>query len=492
MYFDANTITPPAGLYINGGFVPASGKDFVISCPSDPSIKLPVKMATPQDVDLAVDRCKFAVKRSGWATIGPRGRAILLNRWADLVDAYASELAALEALASSRPYNEVMTRDVKVVSLALRMFSAYADTYETAVTATPNAQLSMTLAQPHGVVAAISPWNFPIILSAWKFAPALAAGNGVVLKPSEFTPYAVLRLAELATEAGVPDGVFNVVVGDGAVGQALVRHPGIDYVSFTGSSRTGATIMADAAVHGLKPVSLELGGKGAQLVFNDAADLDKVAEMIARGVTYNSGQACFSGSRLVVQSGVKGELLDKIAAHMGATRSGPTWAEDITLPPVINRAQLDRMNHIVTTSLAQGSDRVIGGNITEHADGLNLFEPTILDRVSPGNIAFEEEIFGPVLAVDTFEDFQDGVAKANHPDYGLTASVYSTDINKALTAAQMIESGTVWINHWGRAMDMTSPFGGVKRSGIGKDMGRQGYEKYLKTKAVWVEIDEVG
>ncbi|QEW23216.1 Aldehyde dehydrogenase PuuC (plasmid) [Paracoccaceae bacterium] len=488
MHFDPRSLDRPAGMFVGGMLTDASGDAFVISCPSDPDLKLPVRMATRDDMDRAVETCRAALKSSGWGRMGPRPRAEILNRWADLVDAHAGEIAALEALASSRPYTEVMTRDVKIVSLALRMFSAYADTHESVVTATPSSQFSYTRDEPYGVVAAISPWNFPIILSAWKFAPALAAGNGVVLKPSEFTPFGVLRIAALAREAGLPDGLFNVVLGDGQVGQTLVRHPGVDYVTFTGSSRTGALIMADAAQHGLKPVSLELGGKGPQVVFDDASDLDKIADLVARGVTYNSGQACFSGSRLIVQSGVKDALLDKIAARMAQVRAGATWEADVTLPPVINEAQLNRMAGIVDASVAEGGKLVMGGHVMDGRQ--RHFEPTILDGIGADNIAFREEIFGPVLSVDTFTTFDEAIAKANHPDYGLTASVWTRDIDAALSASQRIESGTVWINHWGRAMDMTSPFGGVKRSGIGKDMGRQGYGKYLKSKAVWVEIGE--
>lgn len=488
MRFDPATLERPRGLFANGRLQPASGPEFTHLCPSETSRTLAYPTATPGDVDRVAVQCRDAVRVSGWASQSAKARGRVLHRWADLVEANAERLAALEAIASSRPFGDVLSRDVKVVASALRTFAGYAETHESAVTATATTELSLVTTEPHGVVAAIAPWNFPLILSAWKFAPALAAGNGVILKPSEFTPFSALMLAALGTTAGLPDGIFNILPGDAQVGRALVVHPAVDYVTFTGSSVTGAHIMAAAATHGLKPVSLELGGKGAQLVFDDARDLDKIAGLVARGVTYNSGQVCFAGSRLVVHTSRKEELLARVAERMAALRTGPTWSDGVTLPPIINAAQLDRISRIVAQAAGEGAKVVLGGGSLENTHGIHAFEPTILDGVGPGNVAFTEEVFGPVLAVDTFDGFDEGIAKANHPDYGLATSVYTGDLDRALTAARRIEAGTVWINHWGRGEDMTSPFGGVKRSGLGKDLGRAGYEKYLKAKAVWVEI----
>ena len=490
MRFDPMTLERPTGLYAGGRLEVAAGPDFIHDCPSDTRISLAYPTATPEDVDRTVAACRDALRASGWARLGAKARGKVLHRWADLIEAEAETLAALEAVASSRPFADALARDVPVAASALRTFASYAETHESAVTATPSAQLSLVTTEPHGIVAAISPWNFPLILSSWKFAPALAAGNGVVLKPSELTPFSALKIAELASRAGLPDGIFNVLPGGAEVGRALVAHPGIDYVTFTGSSATGARIMADAAANGLKPVSLELGGKGAQLVFDDVRDLDQVAGLIARGVTYNSGQVCFAGSRLVAHRAVKDALLAKVAERMGVLKSGPTWADGVALPPIINAAQSARITGIVEGAMAEGAEPVIGGRALQHEGRFHAFEPTILDGVGPDNVAFRTEIFGPVLAVDTFDDFEEGIAMANHPDYGLSASVYTRDLDRAFAAASWLEAGTVWINHWGRGDDMTSPFGGVKRSGLGKDLGRAGYEKYLKAKSVWVELGD--
>lgn len=486
MFFDPHAVEAPSEQIIGGKRVPGAERHEVPS-PSDRRIVREVSWASPAQVDEAVVTARRAWRNSGWGTTAPRERASLLYRWADLVDAHADEIAQLEALVSARIYTEVMARDVKVVSGVLRYFGEYADKIDGAVTPTPRNSFSFTVHEPYGVVAAISPWNFPIILAAWKFAPAIAAGNAVVLKPSELTPFATARIAELAVEAGLPAGLFNVVHGDGAVGAALVCHPQVDYVTFTGSSATGARIMADAATSGLKPVSLELGGKGPQLVFADAPNLDKLAATIARGITYNAGQVCFAGSRLVVERGIADELLERVLVHMRGGEPGSTWDEGTTVPPIINARQLDRIDSIVRDAVDGGAEALCGAERIDR-DHAGFFAPTILRHVSTGNRAYREEIFGPVLAVQEFDDWEEGIALANHPDYGLTASVHTTDVSRAFKVAQRIESGTVWINDWGRRTDFTAPFGGYKRSGLGKDMGRPGFEKYMKSKAIWLEL----
>lgn len=485
MLFDPASVDVIGEQFI-GGRVAGDRAAEVVS-PSHHETRRPITWASEAQVDQAVTTARAAWLESGWGRAGPRERAAVLMRFADLVDAHAEELCRLESLVSARIYSEAMTRDVKVVSGVLRYFAEFSDKVDGSVTPTPRNSLSLTIHEPHGVVAAISPWNFPMILASWKFAPALAAGNAVVLKPSEMTPFSAVRIAELAVEAGLPAGLFNVVQGDASVGAALVRHPGIDYVTFTGSSATGARIMADAAMTGLKPVSLELGGKGPQLVFDDAGDIDRLARMIARGITYNSGQVCFAGSRLIVQRGIADELLDAVSAAMRDFRVGATWDEATTMPPIINAKQAERIDGIVRAGIADGATALCGAAPVEHPGGA-FYAPTILRGLPADSRALREEIFGPVLAVQEFDDPDHGVALANHAEYGLTASVHTRDINRAFEAARAIESGTVWINDWGRRTDFTAPFGGYKRSGLGKDMGRAGYEKYLKTKAIWVEL----
>ena len=486
MYFDPHGVQPSPDLFIDGRRVPGDEQHQVAS-PSDPTIKLAAGWASENQVDEAVRSASEAWKMSGWGTMPPRERAQILHRFADLVEERAEEIATLEALVSARIYSEVTARDVKIISNTLRFFGEYADKVEGVVTATPQDSLSMVVHEPYGVVAAIAPWNFPIILASWKFAPALAAGNAVVLKPSELTPFATLRIAELAVEAGVPKGIFNVINGDGAVGAALVKHPEVDLVTFTGSSVTGARIMADAAMSGLKPVSLELGGKGPQLVFADAPNLAALAKTVARGITYNSGQVCFAGSRLVVERSIADQFIQLVTEEMRGLTPGETWNEATGIPPIINEKQLTKIESIVDASISGGAEAVIGGKRIDAKSAL-FFQPTILRGVSTDNPAYCEEIFGPVLAVQEFDDEPEGIALSNHPQYGLTASVHTRDVNRAFRAARGIESGTVWLNDWGRRSDLTAPFGGYKQSGLGKDMGRAGYEKYMKSKAIWLEI----
>jgi aldehyde dehydrogenase (NAD+) len=438
-------------------------------------------------VNAAVRSAKDAFPK--WKALAPRERGKVLRRWGDLVDAHAEELTRLESVVSARPAPEARAVDVPGVAEWLRFYGEYADKLEGSVTATAPERLSLVLREPYGVVGVITPWNFPLFLAAWKIAPALAAGNTVVLKPSELTPWSIQRVAELGLEAGLPEGALNIVHGNGPdTGAALVRHPDISYVTFTGSTAVGAKIMADAAASGIKPVSLELGGKHPQVVFADCGDIDQVAQQVAWGITRNAGQICSAGARLVVEKGIEKALVDKVAARMRALVPTPTWEEETSLAPIISEKQLARMERLVEATVAEGAELVCGGRRLPGADGGWYYAPTIVRGVTESMTGCREEIFGPVLSVTTFDGLDDAVARATHPTYGLTASVFTRDINKALTFAKRLPTGTVWVNRWGLMREMmTSPFGGVRQSGFGKDSGREGIEKYLRSKAVWIE-----
>ena len=300
--FNPDQIATRSEHFIAGEWMTNNDAEIEVLRPSDRKIQGLLCNGSESTVDQAVTAASLAYK-NGWGTMAPRDRALLLRKWADLIDANAEEIARLESSVSCRVYTEVVARDVRVVANCLRFFGEYADKVNGDVTSTANDVLSLTLSEPWGVVAGIVPWNFPLILSAWKFAPAMAAGNCVVLKPSELTPYSIARVAELSVEAGIPRGVFNIVQGVGGnAGSALVKHPLVDYITFTGSTATGAQVMSTAALNGIKPVSLELGGKGPQVVFADAPNMNRVAALAAVGATYNSGQVCFVGSRLLAVS----------------------------------------------------------------------------------------------------------------------------------------------------------------------------------------------
>ena len=483
--FKPEEVAVPQGHLIAGRLHQEGDGALEVRRPSDGKLHGDVPLAGDAVVDAAVRAAQVAFPK--WRSLAPRERGRILRRWADLVDAHADELMRMESVVSARPAQEVRMVDVPGVAEWLRYYGEYADKLDGAVTPTAPERLSLVLREPYGVVGAITPWNFPLFLAAWKVAPALAAGNTVVLKPSELTPWSIQRVAALGLEAGLPEGAFNVVHGTGPrTGAALVRHPGVSYLTFTGSTAVGARIMADAAASGIKPLSLELGGKHPQVVFADCHDLDEVAQHVAWGITRNAGQICSAGSRLVVEKAVEKALVEMVAARMRGLAPTPTWSGNPSLAPVISEKQLARMERLVGATVAEGAELVCGG--TRLGTEGWYFAPTILRGVSESMTGYREEIFGPVLSVQTFEGVDEAIARASHPLYGLTASVFTRDIRKALTVSKRLPTGTVWVNRWGLTREMmTSPFGGVRQSGFGKDSGREGIEKYLRSKAVWIE-----
>lgn len=487
--FEPQDIRVPRGHLIAGREVVDSADSIDVRRPSDGTIHAPVPAADAAMVDRAVRAARAAVP--AWKCMAPRERGRLMRRWAELVEANLEDLARLEALVSTRHVTEARVADVPGVAEWLRFYGEYADKLEGTITATSQDRLSLVLREPYGVIGVITPWNFPLFLAIWKIAPAIAAGNTVVLKPSELTPFSIQRVAQLAAEAGVPPGVVNIVHGTGpGTGAALVRHPDVDYVAFTGSTPVGGRIMSEAALSTIKPVSLELGGKHPQLVFADCGDLDQVATHVAWGITRNAGQICSAGSRLVVEKSVEQPLLKLVAERMQKLVAGPTWSTESTLAPIISLKQLERIERLVEATREEGAELVCGGERMDSGGGW-YYAPTILRGVRQDMTGFREEVFGPVLAVQTFNTFDEGLGQAAHPMYGLSAAVFTRDINKALNAAKALRAGTVWINRWGLTREMmTSPFGGYRQSGFGKDSGREGIEKYLRSKTIWIDHSE--
>ncbi|QBY55857.1 aldehyde dehydrogenase family protein [Cupriavidus oxalaticus] len=488
--FDPQTIPVPAGHFIGGRLVTDAGR-IPVRRPSDNRVHAELPLADAATVDAAVQDAWRALRTSDWARRAPRERARVLRRWADLIEADVRGLAPLEAVCSTRPVRDAGAGDVPFTAEGLRFFAEYADKLGGDVAATRPDHLGMVVAEPYGVVGAITPWNFPLVMVSWKVGAALAAGNAVVLKPSELTPFSAVRLAELAIEAGVPPGMFNVVQGDGqTTGDALTRHPLVAKMTFTGSTRTGASIMAACAVHGPKPVTLELGGKSAQLVFDDAPDLDRLAGIIAGAITGNAGQVCVAGSRLIVQRGVAEALVERIVARFAALRPGATWDDATTLAPIISAGQASRILDIVERSRQTGAELRCGGGLFDGGPGGAYFQPTLISGVAADNAAVQEEIFGPVLTVQTFGDEEEGLELAGHANYGLAAGVHTADIGRALRAMRGISAGTVWINRYGRSADFVIPTGGYHQSGIGKDLGRQAVEANLRFKSVLIDFSE--
>ena len=488
MLSDPDAVAVPNGHFIAGRLVRETGRR-AVRRPSDGGLQAELPVADEATVDAAVMDAHIAWQQSGWATGAPRDRARVLRRWADLIEADVATLAPLEAVGSTRPLRDAAAWDVPFTAEGIRFFAEYADKLGGEVAATRQDQLGMVLAEPYGVVGAIAPWNFPLVMASWKVGAALAAGNAVVLKPSELTPFSVLRLAQLAIEAGLPPGLFNIVQGEGATtGSALTRHPKVAKLTFTGSTATGAAIMAACAMHGPKPVTLELGGKSPQLVFDDAPDIDTLARRIAGAITGNAGQVCVAGSRLIVQRGMAPALVERLLKLFNAHRPGATWDDAATLPPIISRQQADRIDTIVAQAREAGAEALCGGGLFDGGPGGAFYRPTLLAGVDSSNPAVRQEIFGPVLTVQTFDDEAEGLALAAHEDYGLAAGVHTADIGRALRAMRALKAGTVWINRYGRTADFVLPTGGWQKSGIGKDLGRQAVEANLRFKSVLIDI----
>lgn len=488
--FDPRLIAVRSAHFIGGQYRDAAPGLEVVR-PSDGAAYAELPVADADLVDEAVNNAWQAFTQSDWASRPPRERARVMRRWADLIEADAAILAPLEAVGSTRPHKDVIAWDIPYVAEGIRFFAELADKHGGSVAATQTDRLGMQIAEPYGVIAAIAPWNFPLSMASWKVAPALAAGNAVVLKPSELTPFSSLRFAELALQAGIPAGIFNVVQGDGRVtGDALCRHPRIGKVTFTGSTATGSSIMSTCALIGPKPVTLELGGKSPQLVFADVPDIAKTARTVALAITGNAGQVCVSGSRLLIERSIMAPFIEQLQGYFQGLKPGPTWAPDSTLSPIISRLQASRIDAIVQRSVQAGAEVLSGGGLFDGLGGA-YYRPTLLAGVDDANPAVCEEIFGPVLTIQAFDTEEEALSLAAHATYGLAAGVHTADINRALRLVRGLEVGTVWVNRYGRSNDYILPTGGYKRSGIGKDLGREAFEANLRFKSVLIDIESL-
>ncbi|TPI58175.1 aldehyde dehydrogenase [Mesorhizobium sp. B3-1-7] len=483
--FNPDDISPPAGHYIGGHYVHAKG-EIDVTRPSDSKIAAACPIADERLVDEAVQVAKRALKTSNWGGVRPRERTKILHRWADLIEAEAETLARLEASYSTRPIGQLVQGDIAVTAEQLRFFAEFADKEGGAVAPTDDASVGMIITEPYGVVGAITPWNFPINMAGWKIGPALAAGNAIVLKPSEMTPFSTLYMAELATRAGLPDGLLNIVLGDGATtGHAITGHPDIAKVSFTGSTAAGSAIMANVARTGIKPMTLELGGKSPQIVFADA-DLKKAAAAIISSILGNAGQACVAGSRLIVEESIAEEFTSAIIEHMKAVRPGPTWDAETQYSPIISRRQIDRIHMIVKAAVSEAGTCLLGGEMMNRSG--YFYQPTLLADIDQSSPAITEEIFGPVLTMQSFTTEEEAISLADHPQYGLASGLYTRDVSRALRLSRLLQSGTVWVNRYNRSRDHILPTGGYKRSGIGKDLGREAYQANRKSKTVLIAL----
>jgi acyl-CoA reductase-like NAD-dependent aldehyde dehydrogenase len=477
---------PPGKLFIGGEFCESlSGRTFPTVNPATEEVITEVALADEADVDRAVQTARRAFEEGPWPRMTPYERSRLLWRIGDLVWAHREELAYIESLDSGKPIRDARNVDVPMVAELFHYYAGWVTKIHGETVPTKWPAFCYTLREPLGVCAAITPWNFPLLLAVWKIAPALACGNTVVHKPSETTPLSILKLAEIFQEADAPPGIFNVVTGPGAVtGAALVRHPGVDKVAFTGSTETGKWIMREAAAT-LKRVTLELGGKSPNIVLADA-DLEAAVRGAYIGIFYNQGEVCAAGSRLIVDATIHDALLERLVERTKKLQPGDPLDPNTRMGPLANKAQLEKVESYVRKALEEGDRLVIGGRRPPVERGY-FFEPTIFDGVDPAHTIAQEEIFGPVLAVIPCKDEDEMIRVANQTVYGLAAAVWTRDVKKAHRVARALKAGTVWVNTY-NLYDVTMPFGGYKHSGFGRELGMHALEMYTQVKSVWVDL----
>src|SRR5436190_1934319 len=475
-------------LFINGEWRGATGgKTIEVVNPATEEVIAEVASAEQGDVDAAVAAARAALA-GPWGRLSARERGRLIWKIGEKLLEKADDIARLETLHNGKPIFESRQIEVPASAECFQYFAGWADKIHGETLPVKGNYLTYTLREPVGVVAAIVPWNFPLLLTSWKVGPALAAGNTVIIKPASQTPLTALALADIALELGVPPGVLNVVTGPGStVGGMMVEHPGIDKVAFTGDTSTGRAIMRGSA-ESLKRITLELGGKSPNIVFPDA-DLEAALRGATTGIFYGKGEVCAAGSRLLVDKSIKSEFVDKLAARAKKMTPGDPMDPKTRLGAIASKKQLENDLRYIETAKREGAQLVAGGGRADIGTGKGYFlQPTVFDGVTPQMTIAREEIFGPVLAAIDFADVDEAIARANDSSYGLAAAVWTRDIRKAHYVARRLQAGTVWINTY-NVYDTAAPFGGYKQSGFGREMSAHALEHYTQVKSVWVDLN---
>jgi aldehyde dehydrogenase (NAD+) len=475
-------------LLINNEWRPSSsGKTMDVVNPATEEVVAAVASAGGADVDAAVAAARAALD-GPWGRLSARERGRLVRKLADRLLERVDEVARLETLHNGKPINESRHIEVPAAAECFEYYAGWADKVMGETIPVKGNHLTYTLREPIGVVAAIVPWNFPLLLAAWKVAPALACGNTVILKPASQTPLTAIALGEIAVEVGLPPGVLNVLTGPGSsLGQAIVEHPGIDKIAFTGDTSTGKSIMRSAA-DTLKKITLELGGKSPNIVLPDA-DLEAAVRGATIGIFYGKGEVCAAGSRLLVDRSVKDEFVDKLVARAKKTAPGDPMDPKTRFGAIASKKQMETVLRYIEAGKREGASLVAGGERADIGTGKGYFvQPTVFTDVRPEMTISREEIFGPVLATIEFADLDEAIAKANDTQYGLAAGVWTRDIKKAHYVARKLQAGTVWVNTY-NVYDTAAPFGGYKQSGFGREMSAHAIEHYTQVKSVWVDLN---
>ena len=459
------------------------GKRFPTLNPVNESVIAEVAQGNEADVDAAVKAARAAFESGPWSKMDARDRGRLMNKLADLMEANLEELAALESLDNGKPIRDARAADLPLAVDCLRYYAGWADKLTGDVIPIRGNYFCYTRREPVGVVGQIIPWNFPILMAAWKWGPALASGCTIVMKPAEQTPLTCLRLAELAQEAGFPDGVINIVTGYGETGAAIVRHPGVDKIAFTGHYETAQKIMVDAAKT-LKRLTFELGGKSPNIVFADA-DLEAAVAGAEFGLFFNQGQCCCAGSRLFVEQSIHDEFVSKVVARAKTRQLGDSLDPNTTQGPQVDADQFNKIMSYIDKGKTEGAKCLTGGS--RFGNKGFFIEPTIFTEVNDEMSIARDEIFGPVMSILPFKNTDDIIARANSTYYGLAAAVWTRDVQKAHRVAASVRAGTIWVNCYD-VFDAAAPFGGFKMSGMGRELGEAALSNYTELKTVTMNL----
>ncbi|KSW25768.1 MULTISPECIES: aldehyde dehydrogenase [unclassified Pseudomonas] len=466
----------------------ADGATFDCLSPVDGRLLAKVASCDAADAERAVQSARAAFEAGTWSQQAPAARKAVLVRFAELLEEHAEELALLETLDMGKPIGDSLNVDLPGAADSLRWSGEAIDKVYDEVAATPRDQLGLVTREAVGVVAAIVPWNFPLMMASWKLGPALATGNSVILKPSERSPLTAIRIAQLALDAGLPKGVLNVLPGYGhTVGKALALHMDVDTVVFTGSTKIAKQLLVYAGESNMKRVWLEAGGKSPNIVFADAPDLQAAAEAAAAAIAFNQGEVCTAGSRLLVEKSIKAQFVPMVVEALKGWKAGHPLDPDTNVGALVDGRQLEQVLGYIEAGKAEGAQLMTGGRQVLEETGGTYVEPTLFDGVSNAMKIAREEIFGPVLSVIEFEGAEEAIRIANDTQYGLGAAVWTRDITKAHQTARALRAGSVWVNQYDGG-DMTAPFGGFKQSGNGRDKSLHAFDKYTELKATWIKL----
>ncbi|SPA49641.1 aldehyde dehydrogenase [Cupriavidus taiwanensis] len=486
----AKALRPQSRAYIRGAWTDAAdGATFDTINPATGAVLAKVAACGAADVDRAVAAARQAFEQGVWSGLVPRERKAVLLRLAALMETHREELALLETLDMGKPIGDTLVYDIPEAARTFAWYAEAIDKRYDEIAPTGGNVLATITREPLGVVAAVVPWNYPLLMGSWKVAPALAAGNSVILKPAEQSPLTALRLAELAAEAGIPPGVFNVVPGLGAqAGQALGLHPDVDCIAFTGSTATGKRFMEYSGQSNLKRVWLECGGKSPHIVFDDCPDLDRAAQAAAVGIFNNQGEICIAGSRLYVQRAIYEPFMEKLEAYARAMQPGDPLDPSSAMGAIVDARQLDRVMSYVDGGQREGARLRLGGERVRTDTGGYFLQPTIFECPSQSLSIVREEIFGPVLAVTVFDTEDEVVRMANDSPYGLGSGLWTASLSRAHRVSRRLRAGLVWVNCYMDG-DITVPFGGVKQSGSGRDKSLHALDKYSDLKTTWIRLE---